>query len=319
MNPDISIITALYNESDNVDDLCETLDTYAKDKPYKIEVLFVNDGSVDDTFEKLKKKNFYHIDAKLISLSKNYGAHAAIRAGLSEASGKYTMIFSGDLQQPTELIGRLYDTIREGYEIVLVQKHNDKVGKKEKAFSHGFSKLFRKYAIKNFPPGGINNFMITEKVRSILNKNVEANTPIFMQVLDMGFKSTMIECVFHERKKGKSKWTLSKKIKLFVDSFVAFSFAPIRAVTIVGGVLSLAGIIYAIYILIRKLLDFNAFAAGWPTLIAVLLVGFGITNIGIGIVAEYLWRTFDAARNRPAFLIEEVIEKTLDQAGEEQR
>lgn len=66
-------------------------------------------------------------------------------------------------------------------------------------------------------------------------------------------------------------------------------------------------------------MDFNAFAAGWPTLIAVLLVGFGITNIGIGIVAEYLWRTFDAARNRPAFLIEEVIEKTLDQAGEEQR
>ena len=69
--------------------------------------------------------------------------------------------------------------------------------------------------------------MITEKVRGILNKNVEANTPIFMQVLDMGFKSTMIECVFHERKKGKSKWTLSKKIKLFVDSFVAFSFARI--------------------------------------------------------------------------------------------
>ncbi|MEG0251948.1 MAG: glycosyltransferase family 2 protein [Christensenellaceae bacterium] len=313
MKKDISIITPVYNESENVNDLCATLDEYAKDKPYGMELIFVDDGSKDDTFKKIQQYSFQYASAKLISLSKNYGSHAAIRAGLSEATAKYSMLFSGDLQEPVELIDRLYHKIQEGYDTVYVQKKETQVSKKENFFSKMFAKLVRKYAVKDFPMGGVNNFMISEKVRKIINENVEANSSIFLQVMDLGFKNATVDCDYIERKQGKSKWTLSKKIKLFVDSFVSFSFAPIRAVTMIGCVLSFAGIIYAIYILIMKIFNFYTFAAGWPTLIAVILVGFGLTNISLGIVAEYLWRTLDAARKRPVFIIDEVIEKTQDE------
>jgi dolichol-phosphate mannosyltransferase len=96
-------------------------------------------------------------------------------------------------------------------------------------------------------------------------------------------------------------------MKLFIDSFVAFSFAPIRLVSMVGIGFFIVGIAWTIYIILRKLI-FNDLAAGWPALMSILMVGFGITNISLGIIAEYLWRTLDASRKRPLFIIDEVIE-----------
>ena len=114
-----------------------------------------------------------------------------------------------------------------------------------------------------------------------------------------------------ERKIGKSKWTISKKIKMLIDSFVAFSYAPIRLVSIVGFLFFIFGIIWTVYIVSRKLI-YNDIASGWPMLTSILLIGFGITNIGLGIIAEYLWRTLDASRKRPVFIIDEVIDLKND-------
>ncbi|MCH7535380.1 MAG: glycosyl transferase family 2, partial [Bacteroidetes bacterium] len=102
-------------------------------------------------------------------------------------------------------------------------------------------------------------------------------------------------------------WTIKKKLKLFIDSFVAFSYLPIRLVSIVGIAFFTTGILWAGYVVLRTIL-YNDLYTGWPTLIATLMIGFGITNIGLGIVAEYLWRTLDASRNRPVFVIDELIE-----------
>ena len=111
-----------------------------------------------------------------------------------------------------------------------------------------------------------------------------------------------------ERVNGKSGWSFSKKKKLLMDTMVAFSRVPLRFVTISGVIMAVIGIVWALAIIIIKLFHIMPLNAGWPTLLAVILVGFGITNLSIGIIAEYLWRTFDAARNRPAFLVDEVIE-----------
>jgi dolichol-phosphate mannosyltransferase len=123
----------------------------------------------------------------------------------------------------------------------------------------------------------------------------------------MGFRQSHIRYHKDERKLGKSKWTLGKKIKLFVDSFVAFSYAPIRFVTLVGVGMFVAGILVALYLVLRKLIadDLNA---GWPALVSILMVGFGLTNISLGIIAEYLWRTLDAARKRPVYIVDEIAE-----------
>ncbi|WP_202915868.1 hypothetical protein [Pontibacter pamirensis] len=110
---------------------------------------------------------------------------------------------------------------------------------------------------------------------------------------------------------GKLKWTLSKKIKLLIDSFVAFSFAPIRLVSFIGVVFFLLGILWTGYIVFRKVM-FDDLASGWPALLSILMVGFGITNISLGIIAEYLRRTLDASRKRPVFVIDEIVEGVLD-------
>ena len=128
-----------------------------------------------------------------------------------------------------------------------------------------------------------------------------------MQIITLGFKQEFIFYKKQPRQKGKSKWTLSKKVKLFIDSFIAFSYAPIRFVTGVGIFLFIIGLVFSAYLVTRKLL-YDDLESGWPMLISILTIGFGITNISLGIIAEYLWRTLDTARNRPVFIIDEIIE-----------
>ena len=110
-----------------------------------------------------------------------------------------------------------------------------------------------------------------------------------------------------KRAAGKTKWTLSKKIKLVIDSFIAFSYAPIRFVTYAGILFFIIGIAWTVYITTRKII-FNDLASGWPMLTSILFLGFGLTNISLGIIAEYLWRTLDVSRHRPVFVIDEIIE-----------
>ena len=301
----VSVITPIYNESENIDDLCKALDDYAQGLSYAVECIFVNDGSTDNSLDKLKQYTFKNVFSKVVNLSKNYGSHAAIRAGMTVSSAPYTMLFSGDLQEPAELIGMMYSKASLGHDIVCVVRKQDRVS----VFSKKYAKLIKKHAVSSFPESGFNNFMLSRKVLELIKENPEANSSVFLQVLNLGFSPELIECRYNERQKGQSKWTLSKKLKLFVDSFVAFSYMPIRFITGLGFVLSFAGFIYALSIIIVKLFNLFDLQAGFPTIIAVILMGFGITNISLGIIAEYLWRTLDASRNRPVFVIREVVEK----------
>jgi dolichol-phosphate mannosyltransferase len=305
MKSDISVIIPFLNEEENMAALCSTLDNYAVDKPFSIEAVFVDDGSTDRSVKILSQYSFKVIHAKIIRFSRNYGSHAALRAGVSRANGEYCMFFSADLQEPVELIGLLYERINQDYDMVGVQKGKVKVSFSEKITSKITYKLFRKFAVPNFPEGGINNVLFNQKVREQLNKNVELNSSIFLQILTMGYNFTTITCDYIERKMGKSKWTLSKKIKMFIDSFVAFSFAPIRFISILGCLMAFLGFTFALIVVIIRMFNLYPISIGWPTLISILMIGFGVTNISLGIIAEYLWRTLDAARSRPLFIIDE--------------
>jgi dolichol-phosphate mannosyltransferase len=149
--------------------------------------------------------------------------------------------------------------------------------------------------------------MFNRKIIDYLNENIEVNSSVSLQIIDAGFDSAIVGMNYRMRAGGSSKWTLSKKIKLFIDSFVSFSYMPIRVVSIVGILFAAVGIIYGIYIIIARLL-YPEMQQGYATIIVLLLFGFGITNISLGVIAEYLWRTFDAARNRPVFIISEEID-----------
>jgi dolichol-phosphate mannosyltransferase len=173
--------------------------------------------------------------------------------------------------------------------------------------------MMKKYAMPNYPDNGFDIVMFNKKIQDNLNHNIEANSSVFLQILNLGYKQNTILYNKQVRKNGKSKWTISKKIKLFIDSFVAFSFAPIRFVTIIGFILFAIGLIWSSYVIIRKVF-YDDLISGWPTLISILLIGFGITNISLGIIAEYLWRTMDYSRNRPVFIIDEIIDLKNEKA-----
>jgi dolichol-phosphate mannosyltransferase len=189
---------------------------------------------------------------------------------------------------------------------VYIEKNSIKISAAERVFSLTFAALMRKFAVPNYGSGGTASSMCTAKVRDYLNQNIEMNSSLILQMLNAGFKSVSISMDYKMRIAGSSKWTLSSKIKLFIDSFVAFSFMPIRAISILGIILSLIGFLYAIVIVVSKIIQPETSTSGFPTLISVMLLGFGVTNISLGVIAEYLWRTYDAARGRPLFLIDKV-------------
>lgn len=303
---DISVIIPVYNESSSVLIAYKLILEELKKHDETFEMIFVDDGSEDDSFAHLEDLAVSDHRVKAIKFSTNCGSHMAIRAGLSYAKGESACFIACDLQEPPSLIHLMKAKLTEGHHIVWAVRNSRKDSYSTVLFAKIFYWLSRKIVTKNIPPSGASMFMVSSKVLSALNMYNERNLTLEGLFATMGYKNAYIYYNREERTFGNSKWTLSKKIKLFIDFFIAYSNVPIRFVSIMGIVFSLIGFLWTIYIVLRTIFihDLNS---GWPALISVLLVGFGITNISLGIIAEYLWRTLDEARKRPNFIIEKKI------------
>jgi glycosyltransferase involved in cell wall biosynthesis len=308
MKPLLSVIIPFLNEQDGIPHLVTSLNSFFSDEhPFRAEVVFVNDGSTDNSLQILRQQQHLTYQAKIVSLSQNYGSHAALRAGIMHCEGGYITFMYADLQDPLELINSMFSAVSEGSEIVWACRNSTENKLSERIFSKAYSHMMRKYAVANYPKKGFDVVMFTQKTRLLLNENMEKNSSIFLQILTFGFNQRTIFYDKRARTSGKSKWTFRKKVKLFVDSFVAFSFFPIRLVSVTGICLFLLGIVWSAFLISRKLL-YHDLVSGWPALMSVLSIGFGVTNISLGIIAEYLWRTMDASRRRPTFIVDEVID-----------
>ncbi len=304
--PEISVVIPFLNEEDNLPLITAALEEYVPTLGVPVEVVFVNDGSTDGSREWLEQAEFKNYTVKLVNFSRNFGSHAAVRAGFVNASADNCVWLGADMQEPLEIIGKGYQLVKEGYDLVLVQKNQVKVSKSEETFSRLYSAMIRKWAIPGYPEKGVNTIFFNKKVKDNLNANPELNSSVVLQVISLGFKQTVINMNYNERAKGQSKWTFAKKLKLLIDSFAAFSFFPIRMVSVIGFIFAFIGALMALDLVIVKIFNIRPVTLGWPTLISVLMLGFGITNISLGVIAEYLWRTLDAARNRPVYIIESV-------------
>ena len=306
-NFDITIIVPFLNEEDNIERLGRELLLFTEGKPgISFEIILVNDGSTDSSVNTIKGTKFPE-HTRLISFSQNYGSHAALRAGIMHAKGDHITFLYADLQDPIENISVMYSREMQGNDIVWANRASVQNSFFERQFSKFYSRLMKKYVNKRYPPKGFDVVLFNRKVADAVNKNVEGNSSVFLQILNLGFRQDFVEYQKAARTAGKSKWTFAKKIKLLIDSFVAFSFAPIRLVSFIGIIFFFLGILWTGYIVFRKLV-FDDLASGWPALLSILMIGFGITNISLGIIAEYLWRTLDASRKRPVFIIDEIVE-----------
>jgi glycosyltransferase involved in cell wall biosynthesis len=312
MRKRVSVIIPLFNESQGLPLLVDTLNRFfGQHSELSAEVIFVNDGSTDGSAGKLGLLNHETYDATAISLSKNFGSHAALRAGIAHASGDYICFNYADLQDPLELIVTMKACMDKGSDIVWARRTSTEASFFERAFSGLYNSLMKKFAFADYPDKGFDIVMFNQKVSRELNLNVEANSSVFLQIMSLGFSQQWVSYKKQPRKTGKTKWTLGKKVKLMIDSFVAFSYAPVRMVSMIGIFFFLTGFCWTGYIIFRKL-AFNDLAEGWPALVSILMVGFGVTNISLGILAEYLWRTLDASRNRPVYVVDEVLKLKQD-------
>lgn len=304
----ISVIVPFLDESEGIELFCREMDRYAAGVSFFIELVFVDDGSSDRTAELIGQFSFQSIvSVKIVKLSKNFGSHAAIRAGLQYARYEICTWMGSDLQEPVEFLEISMEKMSQGFEVVYIEKENIEISKLSRLFSKIYSLLVRKYAVKNYGTGGISNIVFNGKVKQMVNENIESNSSIHLQIMYAGFRGITLPMNCSARVAGKSKWTYAKKIKLFIDSFVSFSYAPLRLVSMIGIFMFFMGIIIGLQTLVNKIIN-PAVPIGYSTIICILSLGFGITNISLGIIAEYLWRTYDAARKRPVFIVSKVDE-----------
>lgn len=303
-NPEISVIIPFLNEEENLPDLITALETFAPTMEVPIEVVFVDDGSTDGSVAVLRSMQFRHFTAQVVKLSRNFGSHAAVRAGFTAAQAPNCVWLGADLQEPLEIIRLGYEKIQAGFDLVCVQKNSVQVSASEETFSRMYSSLIRRYAIPGYPEKGVNTIFFNRKVKEQLIQNPEANSSVVLQCISLGFRQAVVNVDYAERKRGVSKWSFGKKLKLMIDSFVAFSYFPIRMVSVLGFLFALIGGLMALYVIVVKVSGIAEVTLGWTSLLSILMIGFGLTNISLGIIAEYLWRTLDASRRRPPFIVD---------------
>lgn len=300
----ISIITPVLNEYENIAVLLEKLNNIAEDSDHAFEFIFVDDGSTDNTFNFLKEASSKDSRCKIIHFSRNFGSHAACLAGLINASGDACTFLSADMQEPPELINLFIEQWEKGYEVVMGVREGEE--QTTSLFSKLYYFLVRRFALRNMPQKGTDVFLIDRKVVDSITHMSEKNTSIFGLILWSGFSQIFVPYKRDSRKKGISKWTLGKKIKLFVDTFVSFSYFPIRLISVIGVVFACVGFIYAAIVVFNRLF-FAHPIEGWTSIMVVLLVVSGVQMLMLGVLGEYLWRNFDESRKRPSFIIEGVI------------
>jgi len=300
----ISITIPSYNEEENLPVLYERLKHVAEALEHTFEFIFVDDGSSDGSFQFLEDLARKDSRVKVIKFSRNFGSHAACLAGLAKATGDSCTFLSADLQDPPEMIATLISEWAKGYEVVFGIREWGK--ESSRLFPKIYYKAVRRFALRNMPETGTDVFLIDRKVVDTVVSIREKNTSIFGLILWSGFKQTIVQYRKGMRQKGISKWTLGKKIKLFIDTFVSFSYIPLRLISVVGIMLAFMGFLYAFFIVFNRLF-FSVPVEGWASLMVVLLVVSGTQLVFLGILGEYLWRNFDETRKRPPFIIDRMI------------
>ncbi len=301
----VSLVIPVYYNEDNLRPLYADLKEKFIDKiDYAYEIVMVNDGSQDKSWEVMQELAAQNKNIRIISLSRNFGSHAAILCGLTNCTGDCAVVKAADLQEPTELLLEMIESWKEGNNVVLAVREGRDESKKTTLFANLYYKLVQKFALSGMPDEGFDVYLVDRKVITVLENLDEKNSALTGQILWSGFKTGKIYYHRLAREIGSSKWTFKKKVKLVMDTLFSFTSLPISIVLNVGMISIIGAVIWAIVVLISWLAG-AIDVSGWTSLFIFNLFAFGVIMMTLGILGEYLWRTFDASRNRPPYIIEE--------------
>lgn len=301
----ISILVTVYYNEKNLIPLYEDLkEKYISQTQDDYEIIMVDDCSGDNSWKVMKELADRDEHIVVIHLSRNFGAHAALLCAFTHATGDCAVVKACDLQEPTETMVEMIESWKHGNNVVLAVRTDRPEGFFSKGFANSYYWMVRTFALKNMPRGGFDIFLLDRKAIDTVVAMDEKNSAVTGEVLWSGFRTGLVPYIRQERKIGKSRWTLRKKVRLVMDTLYSFSTVPITIVSVTGGVSVTAAVIWAISVLIGKLRG-KVPVSGWTSLFIFQLFSFGVIMFTLGIIGGYLWRTYDAARNRPVFIVEE--------------
>lgn len=302
----LSIVSPVYRAAEIVEKLVSEIHLSVKTITDDYEIILVEDGSPDNSWSKIEAICKTDSKVKGIKLSRNFGQHPAIMAGLSKATGNWIVVMDCDLQdQPKEII-KLYQKANEGYDIVLASRHHRLDGFYKKLSSRVFYKIFN-YLAGIEINSSIANFGIYKKkaIDSVLNiKDAIKFFPLFVNWV--GYKSIAIPIEHREREAGESSYNIGKLIKLAFDVIISFSDRPLRIFAGFGGIISLLSVFSGIYYMIKYFLG-EITEPGYASIIISIWFLSGIIISCIGITGVYLGKTFNQVKNRPVFIIDEIV------------
>lgn len=306
----LSAIVPCFNEEENIADFYQeflkVVPTF-KEQNVDYELVFVDDGSNDNTVGEIKKLAAADERVHMVSFSRNFGKEAGIYAGLKKAKGDYIVFLDADLQDPPALLPEMFGYIKEGYDSVATRRVNRKGEPLIRSFfARCFYRLMKKISKTEIVDGARDYRLMTRQVADSILSMGEYNRftkGIFGWV---GYETKWIEFENVERKKGETKWSFWKLLIYSLEGITSFSTAPLAIAAFMGLFFCLIAFIAIIFVFVRAML-FGDPTSGWPSMVCIILLIAGIQLFCIGIVGQYLAKTYLEVKNRPLYLVKEEI------------
>ena len=301
----ISVIIPVFNEEKNISSVYNRCVSVLDSIGESFELIFINDGSKDKTFQLVYQLSATDARVKYINLSRNFGHQIAVSAGLDACNGSYAVIIDADLQDPPELITSLYAKVKEGFDVVYAKRQLRKGETFFKSITAKFFyRLLKKITTINIPLDTGDFRIISRKVINVLKQMPEQQKFLRGQIAWVGFNQTAVEYQREERTAGTSGYTVKKMMRLAMDGITSFSNLPLRIATIAGFLVSGITFCIALYALYSRFIS-KDYVPGWTSIIiSVLFIG-GVQLITIGIIGEYISRISSNVRNRPLYVVSE--------------
>lgn len=300
VTPTNSLVIPVYKNEGSLPDLMQACSELAAQLDGDLEVVLVVDGSPDNCFAWLEAHlGSQPFASQLLLHSRNFGSFAAIRTGLGAARGRRFAVMAADLQEPISLARQFFETLRANQaDVAIGIRENRSDPLLSSLASRSFWWLYRKLVLPEIPPGGVDVFGCNEKVRDELLTLEERNSSLVGQLFWVGFRRVAIPYVRQARQHGESAWTLTKKVRYLLDSVYSFSDLPIRALKWVGGGSAALAVVVSGVVLVARLLGYIEVPGYTPVVLSVMFFG-GLNAFGLGLVGEYVWRTFENSKRRP--------------------
>jgi dolichol-phosphate mannosyltransferase len=301
----VSLVIPCHNEADNVPVLLGRV-LACLPSGYDYEVLFVDDGSTDDTLRTIKKAAERHDGVRFISFSRRFGHQAALRAGIREATGDCVISMDADLQHPPELLPTLIDRWEAGAEIVYTRRNGgSETGTLKRHTSRAFYRIMNRLSGLAIDEGAADFRLLDRKVVDVINALPEPHLFIRGFVTWCGFTVSPVDYHPAARLSGKSKYTMREMLKLALQGITQFSIKPLRLANVLGFISACAGLIYGIVAACLYLFGDHRTVSGWTSVIVSILVIGGVQLVVLGIIGEYLGRTFIQTKQRPDYIVRE--------------